>query len=151
MGGEAAEEEIEEHWEPDGPRSLCNLEWWSGAGADALGCLYTSTDALLLNQAATLQDAPSSLKVAIGEAREAAAQAILGAISDDDELGTWRCFLAFDRMIFGELFEKGEVQQHTVAERVASRLRDFGRAGGKRCYGIQLSRSRQRRAPAARA
>ena len=125
MGGEAVQEESEEHQEPDGLRSLRNLEWWGGSGADGLGCLYTSTDALLLNQAATLQDAPGSLKVAIGEAREAAAQAVLDAISDVDVLGAWRCFLAFDRMIFGELFEKGEVQQHTVAERVASRLQDF--------------------------
>ncbi|CAK0883839.1 unnamed protein product, partial [Prorocentrum cordatum] len=124
MGGsEAAEKEFEAHQEFHGPQSLCNLEWWSSAGANGLSCLYTSTDAFLLNQAATLQDAPCSLKVAIGEASEAAAQAVLDAISDREELGAGQCFVAFDRMIFGELVEKGDVQQHAVAERIASRLR----------------------------
>ncbi|CAK0792837.1 unnamed protein product, partial [Prorocentrum cordatum] len=109
-------DDAEEHANLAGLQQLRNLEWWSGSSAEALGCLYNSTEALLLNQAATLQDVPSSLKLAVGETREASAQAVLDATTEKGKLGAWRCVLAFDRMIFGELFEEGEVQSRSVAE-----------------------------------
>ena len=54
--------------------TIKNLEWWCG-GAGALREMHTSTNSLLLNQAATLTGVPGSLQLAIGEAREAVAQA----------------------------------------------------------------------------
>ena len=61
-----------------------------------------------------------------GHAREAVAQAIADSLSDEDELGAWRCFLAFDRLIFGQFLDSKRDEQHqSVAARVADRLRDF--------------------------
>ena len=54
------------------------------------------------------------------------AQAILDAPSEQMRLGAWRCFLAFDRMIFGELRDGGDNEQkRSVADRLSARLQDF--------------------------
>ncbi|CAK0858984.1 unnamed protein product [Prorocentrum cordatum] len=109
--------DLENHASLAGLQQLRHLERWSGSPPEALGRLYNSTEAL--------QDVPGSLKLAVGKARGASAQAVLNATTDETKLGAWKCFLAFDRMIFGELFEEGRVLSRSVAERVAGRLRYF--------------------------
>ena len=105
--------------------TLKNLSWWTNEG-NSLADAYVGTDALLLNQAASLTDVPGSLQLAIGEAREAVAQAVLAAATPELELGAWRCFLAFDRMLFGELKDGTDHEQRrSVADRVSARLHDF--------------------------
>ena len=102
-----------------------NLAWWTSEG-NALADIHVSTEALLLNQAASLTDVPGSLLLAVGEAREAVAQAVLDAATPAIELGAWRCFLAFDRMLFGELKDGADHEQRrSVADRVSARLHDF--------------------------
>ena len=96
-------------------RALQNMEWWERLVDDGL-----------LNQAATLSDVPGSLVVAVGEAREAVAQYTLTATSANQAAAGWKCFLAMDRLLFGELKNPVAEEQHSkVSERVAERLHDF--------------------------
>ena len=99
----------------DAPKILRNMSWWGSCD-----------ESLLLNQASTLEGTPSRLGVAIAEAREAVAQYILAATSVPEEERGWKCFLAFDRMLFAELqVGTSGVQAVTVNDRVAVRLHDF--------------------------
>eukprot|EP00969_Alexandrium_andersonii_P270802 11969461-Alexandrium_andersonii.AAC.1 len=91
---------------PSDAASLRNMHWWDGSGGDALVAAYTNVDALLLNSAHTLSDLPGCLKLAIGDAREAAAREVIDALAEEDELAAWKIFLAFDRLLFGELLDR---------------------------------------------
>ena len=109
----AVEAEIETDFAA--PLVLKNMEWWADAGKE-----------LLLNQAGTLSGLPASLSVAVAEARESIARYTVNASTDCEEFCGWMCMLAFDRLMFGELKDPADSDQHrTVTEKVALRLHDF--------------------------
>ena len=110
---------------PSESACLRNMGWWANGDGDALVAAYTNVDSLLINGAHTLSELPGCLKLAIGDAREAAAREVIDALADEDELGAWKLFLAFDRLIFGQLLDRSADGHTTVANRVSARLRLF--------------------------
>ena len=102
---------------------LKHTDWWRGA--TFLERAFTDVEMLLTNGAQTLSDLPGPLKLAIGDAREAAAREIQGAVADEDEVASWKLFLCFDRLIFGQLLQDDGEEHLSVADRVSARLRSF--------------------------
>ena len=113
QGSQAEKVNVAAIFEQD--ENLKNMAWWDNHGEE-----------LLLNQAGTLAGVPGQLSIAISEAVEAVSRYTLQAASEVEEVRGWKCLLAMNRLLFGELVDPTDTKQHrTVADRVAQRLHDL--------------------------